>query len=176
MTDLEKRRLQDLYESPSEVFPAITYRPVKKELVFGEEFEELLEHGRQTFYLKCLNPICQSKGFLKQECDWKHADLVIWCWGIFQLQSKHFFCRTTGRGSTFSVYPAKTHCEKNHNVKNTEQQGTGALPLLLPRPASFPVHTMAENTEEKALHYQIIWRHLFNFRLLVCFIYSWDIQ
>ena len=62
----KKKLLQLKLESQSKENPSITYRPVEKILVEGEQFDELFEDGHQTFYIKCLNPVCERKGFMKQ--------------------------------------------------------------------------------------------------------------
>ena len=64
--DANKTRLKQKFESQNRDQQSITYRPVEKILVEGENFDELLEDGKQTFYLRCLNNACQGKGFNKQ--------------------------------------------------------------------------------------------------------------
>ncbi len=62
----EKNRLKKLLAKKDDKGEnVITYRPIGKELVTGETFEELYENGTRTFHLKCCNPICAKKEFNK---------------------------------------------------------------------------------------------------------------
>ena len=48
----EKRRLKGLLGKQKDGVDVITYQKVQKELVPGEDFEELLEDNVRTFYVK----------------------------------------------------------------------------------------------------------------------------
>ena len=57
----EKERLKKLLEKGD-----ASYKPVDKVLVQGENFEEIFEGDTQTYFVKCLNPICQQKSFIEK--------------------------------------------------------------------------------------------------------------
>ncbi len=57
----EKERLKKLIEKGD-----ATYKPVEKVLVANENFEEIFEGDTQTYYVKCLNSICQRKSFAEK--------------------------------------------------------------------------------------------------------------